>query len=273
MADNRQAGIIGRTSRPVTRARIVRELGELGVLRGDKLLVHTSLSKLGYVPGGAQAVVEALLESVGPQGLIVMPTFSGYLSDPRNWRNPPIPQEWHEETRASMPAYEPQKSPTSRMGAINECFRSWPGTSRSAHPQLSFTAWGFGAARISAPHELEHALDELSPLGRLYQADAKILLLGPSFANCTSFHLAEYRAGKLPPLMQSGAPMIVGGARRWVSFTAPNFQGDDFEQLGSDFERASQTVLAGKVGEAACRLFRMRAAVDFAVEWLRRSRD
>jgi aminoglycoside 3-N-acetyltransferase len=272
MAHTRQSEIIGRTVRPVTRPRMVRDLRALGVALGDELLVHTSLSMLGYVPGGAQAVVEALIESVGPKGLIVMPTFSAHLSDPRNRRNPPIPQAWHEETRAAMPAYEPRKSPTSAMGVINECFRSWPGTSRSAHPQHSFTAWGPEAASIVARHELEHAMDMLSPLGSLYEADAKVLLLGPSFANCTSFHLAECRSGKLPPLISGGSPMIVEGERRWVSFTAPNFQGDDFGKLGSDFEQGARTVSVGKVGEATCRLFRMRAAVDFAVDWLRMHR-
>lgn len=128
MTHTRQSEIIGRTARPVTGARMVRELHALGVVLGDELLVHTSLSKLGYVPGGAQAVVEALIESVGPRGLIVMPTFSAHLSDPKNWRNPPIPRAWHEETRAAMPAYDPPKSPTSAMGVINECFRTLTGT-------------------------------------------------------------------------------------------------------------------------------------------------
>ncbi len=272
MVYERQAEIIERTTRPVTVPRIVRDLHALGVAPGDKLLIHTSLSKLGFVPGGAQAVIEALIESVGPHGLIAMPTFSADLSDPQNWRKPPIPQAWHEETRAAMPAYEPQKSPTRAMGVINECFRSWPGALRSVHPHDSFAVWGTGAAYIVAPHELAHAMDERSPLGRLYEIDAQVLLLGPSFARCTSFHLAECRSGKLPPLISSGAPMIVDGVRRWVSFTAPDFQGDDFEELGSDFEQVSQAVSAGKVGEATCRLFRMRAAVDFAVEWLRERR-
>ena len=67
--------------------------------------------------------------------------------------------------------------------------------------------------------------------------------------------------------------MIVGGTRHWISFMVPNFQGDDFEKLGSEFEQAAHTVSVGKVGEATCRLFHMRAAVDFAVDWLRMYRD
>lgn len=61
MANTRQSEIIGRTAKPVTYARLIRDLRALGVVLGDKLLVHTSMSKLGYVPGGAQAVVEALV--------------------------------------------------------------------------------------------------------------------------------------------------------------------------------------------------------------------
>jgi aminoglycoside 3-N-acetyltransferase len=47
---------------------------EVGVRRGGALLVHSSLSSLGMVQGGEHVVIDALLEAVGPDGLLIMPT-------------------------------------------------------------------------------------------------------------------------------------------------------------------------------------------------------
>lgn len=263
--------VIERTNRPATSARMARELAALGVTKGDTLLVHTSLSKLGWAPGGAQGVIEALIKCVGTEGTLVMPTFTAANSDPKNWRNPPVPPEWFEEIRSSMPPFDPWKSPTQMMGRINEAFRSWPGVLRSAHPQVSFAALGPLATRITELHALTHTMDEQSPLARLYDAGAKILFLGTSYATCTSFHLAEFRSGKLGRAVATGAAINVHGKRRWVEFEQYE-GGDDFPTLGDAFERDTGTVAVGQVGEAECRLFSMRAAVDYAVNWLRMNR-
>jgi aminoglycoside 3-N-acetyltransferase len=75
---------------PATVPSLVDDLHTLGVTPGALLLVHSSLSRLGYVAGGAPAVVQALLNAVGPAGTIVMPAFSSDLSDPSRWIAPPV---------------------------------------------------------------------------------------------------------------------------------------------------------------------------------------
>ncbi|MCP5432451.1 MAG: AAC(3) family N-acetyltransferase [Alphaproteobacteria bacterium] len=251
---------------------IARDLAALGVVRGDALLVHSALSRLGFVPGGPQGVIEGLVAAVGPQGLVAMPTFTEGLSDPALWKRPPVPQAWHEEIRRTMPAYDPKASPVPSVGKINDCFRSWPDVARGPHPLSSFAALGPGADDIVAPQPLEAAFGESSPLARLEARGAKILFLGAGFRNCTAFHLAEHRAGCLPAAVASGARMRVDGESIWVAFEKPDYQGEDFGALGADLEKETDLVSVGPVGAAECRLVAMCDALHFATGWLKRHR-
>lgn len=137
---------------PVTPSRLVAELDALGLRRGAVVIVHTSLSKLGWVPGGAQGVIAALLSVLGDDGTLVMPTHTGHLTDPRSWRAPPVPESWWETIREEMPAYDPAVTPTRAMGVVAEAFRTYPGVRRSAHPHVSFAALGPAAETIVGDH-------------------------------------------------------------------------------------------------------------------------
>lgn len=98
--------LISRTPQPATRASLARQMRENGLTLGGTVLVHSSLSSLGWVAGGPVAVIQALLDCVGPQGTIVMPTHSGDLTDPADWRSPPVPADWVQILRNEMPAYD-----------------------------------------------------------------------------------------------------------------------------------------------------------------------
>ena len=261
--------VIARTPAPITAASLVGDLRALGVEPGMTLLVHTSLSSLGWVCGGAVAVLLALEEVLGEKGTLVIPTMSGDLTDPRDWRNPPVPEEWKETIRTSMPAFDPDLTPTRRMGAVAEAFRKQPGVLRSDHPHASFAAFGPNAARITADHALDYALGENSPLARIYELDGFVLLLGVGHANNTSLHLAEYRAsypGKHE--RPNGAPLYIDGVRRWVDVLDVDVDESDFPQLGEAFARETGLVRSGSVGIAPALLMPQAALVDFAVQWM-----
>jgi aminoglycoside 3-N-acetyltransferase len=247
------------------------ELHKLGVRQGDVLLTHTSLSKLGWVPNGAQSVAEAMVQSVGKNGLICVPTFSAQNTDPANWKYPPVPAEWHDEIRATMSAYQAATTPSLNMGAINEVIRTMPEAVRNAHPSYSFAAVGHNARDIVTITTLKSEFGEQSPLARLYDADAKVLFLGTSYANCTCFHLGEHRAGGIKTL-SGGAAMIVDSKRQWVVIPRLDYRDDDFATLGNAFEARSHTLRKGKVGQADCQLFSIREAVDFAQKWILENR-
>ncbi|NEB01454.1 AAC(3) family N-acetyltransferase [Streptomyces sp. SID13726] len=252
----------------VTRGSIAEQLRELGVRSGETLLVHSSLSSLGWVCGGPVAVVQGLLDALAPDGTLVVPTQTGDLSDPELWSDPPVPEEWWAPIRTAMPAYDPLVTPSRGVGVLPETVRTWPGALRSAHPQTSFAAVGARAAEVVDGHATDCRLGERSPLARLEALHARVLLLGAGWHTCTSFHLAEYRVPT--PLVRVGRPGLTG----WEVVTEVSITSDRFDELGYDFER-DRPVVRGKVGAADVRLFPVADAVAYAERWLRlhRSRE
>ena len=124
----------------VTRSSLSAELRKLGLQSGDVVCVHVSLKSLGFVIGDARTVIDGLHDAVGVEGTIMMPTYSGDLSDPAEWGYPPVPPEWIETIRNETAAYDPVRTPSRRMGVVPELFRHVPGVLRSPHPQSSFAA-------------------------------------------------------------------------------------------------------------------------------------
>ncbi len=266
-----EQSVIQNTVRPATVASLCDELRLLGIRSGDILLVHSSLSKMGWVCGGPVAVNQALLASIGTNGTLVMPAHTGDNSDPAEWVNPPVPADWLPVIYDTMPAFEPAVTPTRGMGRIAECFRTWPGTRRSGHPQVSFCANGPRADEIVRTHALTPQFGMDTPLGRLYLSGAKVLLLGVGYGNCTSFHLAEVLSG-IMPRKKMGAAVLENGVRTWAWFEDTLFDDEDFTRIGQAYEETSGAVSHGKAGTADCRLFDLRAAVDFAAAWIARNR-
>ncbi|WP_127588704.1 AAC(3) family N-acetyltransferase [Paenibacillus koleovorans] len=150
---------------------LVDSFRRLGIAPGSRLLVHSALRALGPVEGGAATVLDALLECVGPEGLIAVPTFT-YFNE----------------------TFDPETSP-SRTGALTEILRKRSGAVRSLHPTHSIAAIGEGADELCASHHGRPGLGIDSPLDRIARSGGGILLLGVGHTSNSTVHVGEAHAG------------------------------------------------------------------------------
>ncbi len=256
----------------IRKSEIVETLKDLGLKNGDAVMVHTSLSKMGYVCGGAQTVIEALIEVVGDEGTVLMPTQSWKNLDPETGVHWDADKSDWDSIRENWPAYDKDLTPTNTMGAVAEMFRRWPGALRSDHPARSVAAWGKHAAYLTENHDLSNIFGEGSPVGKLYELDGKVLLLGVDYDKNTSIHLADVRANypsKHTCIEHSAVKE--NGKRVWKAYETLFVDGEDFIDIGKAFEE-THTVKKATMGEAEARLMSQRELVDFSVAWIEKNR-
>ena len=150
---------------------LIQQLLDLGVRPGAVLLVHCAFSRVKPIENGPLGLISALQAALGPAGTLVMPSMTDDDDRP----------------------FDPQKTPCMGMGVVANTFWQLPGVRRSDSPH-AFAAQGPQAASITAPHpvEIPHGLD--SPVGRVYELDGQVLLLGVRHDDNTTVHLAEYLA-------------------------------------------------------------------------------
>ena len=226
---------------------IAEALQTLGLGAGHIVFVHSSLSSIGYVEDGADAVVDAFLDVLGSTGTLVVPTFTfshgGKLD----------------------PVFDPIRD-VSEMGRISEVARTRPCARRSHHLLHSVSALGPHAEEIAAVHG-PSAWAADGPFWRLYELDAHILMLGVPYLRCTFFHVIEqlvqvpYRRWREvearirePDGRKRPLPMFGYSPK-------PGFVGNDFNKLGAMLEERGLAQV-GAVGNAVARRFRARDALE-----------
>jgi aminoglycoside 3-N-acetyltransferase len=250
----------------VTCGSLVAGLQQAGISEGDIVCAHVGLKPLGFVVGAGQAIIEALLQVIGPTGTLMMPTFSGELSDPASWRVPPVPQEWIAPIREQMLPYDIIMTPTRQMGVVAELFRHRPGALRSAHPHSSFCALGARAHELIAHHPLNYRFGVHSPLGRLAAFDGKVILLGAAENRASYVYLAQYCAGLGDEVVKS-APILKSGNSHWISYRDVIV---DNRIVESGVRRLLDHGLATRtgIGDGSAIVFGAREALHNLVLWL-----
>lgn len=260
---------------PWTADEIAAHLRALGLGRGDTVLVQSSLRRVGALDGGAPTLLTALLDVVGERtGTVVVYTASPENSDTsrlalRLTEGMSLDEEAAHKAR--MPAYDPARTPTSPiLGHFSEIVRARKGSRRSGHPQTSFTAVGARAAELTAVHRLESHLGPGSPVQAMFDdPSVRALLIGLPAWCCTAFHYAEYLLPN-PPRQVYGCVVDDGDGAgpHWEHFNSIRLVDAHFTSMGPVLERTIEGLRKGKVGDAGCFLFPVRAGVEAALKYL-----
>lgn len=266
MTDKKKSFVI------LTKEDLIKQFRACGVAEGQAIFVHTSLKSLGFVVGGAETVIRALLEIVGEEGTLMMPSQTWKNLDPTTGVHWDVPEEYWPVIRQNWPAYDKRITPTLTMGAVAEMFRSWPGAKRSDHPARSVAAVGKYAEYLTKDHDLSNIFGENSPVDKLYKLDGYILLIGVGYNKNTSFHLSETRAdfpGKR--FVNESSAIMINGKREWVTYRTQAVDDSDFIEMGKIYDKENN-IEVHKVGNADVRLMKQRPLVDWAVKWMEKNR-
>lgn len=215
----------------ITEVELVQAFRSLGVAAGDQVVVHSSLSSIGWVIGGAETVVDALCATLGPSGTLAVPTFT---------------------YGAVGPTAFDRKGTPSETGAITEAVRQRAGACRSNHPTHSITAIGRGATELVREHPLHHSLGCDSPLHRLAQRGGDVLLIGVGMDRNSMIHVAERLAGLAYKGQTRTVPMKTAGGERDVEVSRPGCA-TGFATL-EPMLREAELIAEGNVGEAPAML-------------------
>lgn len=252
---------------------LARDLARLGVRRADKVIAHVSLSRLGWVAGGGIALLRALRWVVGPDGCVVVPSFTTYLVDPAMWTNRGVPAAWHDKIRRSLPGFDPHLHETQPgIGRFAELVRTAPGAVRSNHPIYSLSAVGEPATRLLADSPRDWTLGSAGALARFADSGGLVLAIGVAWwAKCTLFHLAEHLADypgrrMYEPVARTSGP----GGDYWLPTRQLVFHDGDFEAIGSDL---ADLPAHGTVGAAPAALLDAASLAEGAATWLLEHRD
>ena len=228
----------------VTRPMIVKELRRLGVKPGDILMVHSALSSFGKVAGGAKAVVDALLDTVGPQGTLLMPSL--VAARPYDFRTSP-----------------------SAMGAISEEFRRRPGVQRSLNPCVPACALGPRAVEFLRDHHRARCPYIGSPYDLAARAGGYVLLLGVDQDRNTTLHCAEALAGL--PYLTGGAVPYVDEKGKTQTYKYVLGAGPHRDFIGVDpLLREAGVLKLGRIGGCVARLMKGREMLDLLVRELKK---
>lgn len=235
-------------------------------------MVHTRMSALGWVVGGSETVVRALLDALGPDGTLM--AYASWADHVYTLEDRPA--EHREAYLAEPPRWDPATGAVDPdYGRVPERVRTWPGALRSDHPEASVVAIGPRASWLTGLHEDGYGAG--SPFARLVEADGQVLLLGAPLDTVTLLHHAEAIARAPGRRTVTYEIALADGTTR--SFTDIDTSGGAYPygSLGleaDEFEVIARAALAagvgvrGTVGAAECHLFPARELVAFAVAWL-----
>lgn len=261
----------------VTKSRIIRDLKTLGLAPGQVVMLHASVKSVGWVVGGPDVILQALLDVLTPAGSLMM-----YVS----WADGTYKMDsWPEEKQKAYleecPAFDPATSRAfTKWSLLTEYLRTWPGACRSGNPDASVAALGAKADWITKDHPLHYGYGPGSPFEKLVQSEGKVLLLGAPLNAVTLLHYSENIA-HIPDkqIVRYRVPVQRGDARVWAWIEEYDTSqgiveewgnGDYFTEIVKAYLKTGRGC-SGKVGSAQSYLLEASSLHEFAVGWMEKN--
>ena len=238
--------------RIVTREYLKEALAGLGVCGGMNVIVHSSLKSFGYVEGGADTVIDVLMELVTEEGTLLFPSFN------------------HGAPYSAGDIYDVTCTPTTN-GKIPDTFWRRPGVSRSINPTHAFAAWGKNQERYTKDHQKTSAMGPDSPLGRLMEDGGYCLLLGTGYRSNTFHHQVEccegvpclrLRGEKYPVRLADGTEMMAH-TWSWRNGRCPINDAAGYAPLMAQVDRSA------RIGDATVNLYKLSEGYEVIARCLK----
>ncbi len=236
---------------------ITKGLRGLGIKEGDNLLVHSSLSSFGYVEGGADAVIDALIESVGMNGTVLVSTLTG--SAELSPGNPPV--------------FDVLNSPC-WTGKIPEILRKRSGVKRSYHPTHSVAGIGANITKLIETHHKDITpCGKKSPYYKLGELNGYILLLGVGFDVSTTFHTVEELAAVNYHLQKEITDCVVikeDDSQIIVSNYLHSYSGPERNfPIMEEIFKEKGIMKYTQIGKALIRMFPTKESIEITLDFLK----
>lgn len=265
----------------ITKSDIKKGLAILGLKIGDIVMVHSSLSSFGKVQGGADTIIDALIETVGPTGSVLMPCYSTNRRKLDDFIEEILP-------------FDPDKTPV-WTGAICECFRKRNGVIRSRDPLSSLAAIGPQAKKL------------IQSINCVVEMNGYVLLLGVGLQVASVMHISEAIANPPQYKQRIGAdkdngqrgklrnfavlfflrakkifPFLISIKNYIKNLKNKNFTGErrrivaangpwaNFEMMENNY-REAKIVRETSIGAADCKLIKSQPMVDLFAKKLKES--
>ncbi|HEX67879.1 MAG TPA: AAC(3) family N-acetyltransferase, partial [bacterium] len=239
----------------LTKEDIKKGLRKLGIRKGDRIMVHSSLSSFGYVKGGAKTVIKALMEVVTKKGVLMMPSFNHY----------------NVFKEGGPGYYSPKETPTTN-GKIPDTFWRMKGVYRSLNPSHPFAVWGRNAKSYVKNHHKVLTMGENSPLHLLEKEGGKVILI--DCPNANTFHHVVEMTNNVPclgkrteeyPVKLPNGRMVRCRTWGWRNGSCPiTDKGIYIEEM-----KRRGLIKEGKIGNAEVLVFKMKDCRKVIEEFLK----